>query len=290
MDAALREKRIRELCGCYVTVPTMFNDDEALSINHDAIGKHVDFLTSNGLVGDYGIILAGGAAGDFMTMGVDDRIRVTETVHAAAGGQVVVAMGVQSTSTQELVQLATAAERIGVDYMQVSPPFYFSATEDDFVEYVLAASAAAPHVGIILYNTIVQTGDKLINSGLVQRLLEHCPSFVGLKWASAELLQYERVIHAFHGRLSIIDNMLEFVKAKMLGATAFEVHICNHWPEWGVQLVDNLTAGKWEAAHRQYVEQVLPCALKLCSSENFLRADSKLLTAVCFSCLFAYNR
>ena len=41
MDAALREKRIRELCGCYVTVPTMFNDDEALSINHDAIGKHV---------------------------------------------------------------------------------------------------------------------------------------------------------------------------------------------------------------------------------------------------------
>ena len=198
-----------------------------------------------GIAGDHGIILAGGAAGDFMTMSVDERIQVAETVLAAAEGKVVVAMGVQTTSTAELIQLATAAEEMGVDYMQVSPPFYFDATEEDFYEYVLAAAEAAPHVGIILYNTIAQTGEKLINSGLVQRLLDAAPNFVGLKWASQGLLQYERVIDAFHDRLAIIDNMLEFVKAKMLGANAFEVHIANHWPEWGVELIDNLAAGRW---------------------------------------------
>eukprot|EP01050_Picozoa_sp_SAG11_P026026 SAG11_NODE_6085_length_1391_cov_1.339009_2_plen_85_part_00 len=59
-------------------------------------------------------------------------------------------MGVQTTATAELVVLAEAAEKLGVDYMQVSPPFYFASTEADFIEYVQAAAAVAPSVGIIL--------------------------------------------------------------------------------------------------------------------------------------------
>ena len=44
-------------------------------------------------------------------------------------------MGAQTTSTLELARLAKAAEQAGADLIQVSPPFYFAHTADDFYEY-----------------------------------------------------------------------------------------------------------------------------------------------------------
>ena len=58
MDRATRLKR---LCGCYVTVPTMFKDDD-LELDLPAMQKHVRFLIDGGLKTGNGVILAGGAA------------------------------------------------------------------------------------------------------------------------------------------------------------------------------------------------------------------------------------
>eukprot|EP01050_Picozoa_sp_SAG11_P026027 SAG11_NODE_6085_length_1391_cov_1.339009_3_plen_114_part_00 len=84
MDTALRVRRQRECCGCYTTIPTMFKDDDTLSVDHAAIARHVSFLIDNGIEGDYGILLAGGAAGDFMTMSIAERIAVAATVVKSA--------------------------------------------------------------------------------------------------------------------------------------------------------------------------------------------------------------
>ena len=35
----------KQLCGCYVTVPTLFKDTD-LSVNQKGIEKHVEFLIS----------------------------------------------------------------------------------------------------------------------------------------------------------------------------------------------------------------------------------------------------
>ena len=76
------------------------------------------------------------------TLTFDERVAVAETVVDAAGGRIPVAMGGQTTSTQELERLVKAAERIGCTFVQVSPPFYFGHTEGDFLEYVEAAAGA----------------------------------------------------------------------------------------------------------------------------------------------------
>jgi dihydrodipicolinate synthase/N-acetylneuraminate lyase len=93
-------------------------------------------------------------------------------------------MGAQTTSTLELWRLIDAAGRLGADYVQVSPPFYFAHTEDDFYEYVLAAAEAAEsRVGLIVYNTYwTSIGGT---SSLVERLVD-IPSVVGLKWSTPE--------------------------------------------------------------------------------------------------------
>jgi len=252
MDTKLARGR---LCGCYVTIPTMFRDDD-LAVDLPAIRRHVRFLIEGGITTGMGVLLAGGAAGDFSTMTHEERLQVAKAVVEEASGRVPVVMGAQTTSTLELVRLARAAERIGAEYIQVSPPFYFKHTEDDFYEYVVAA-AEATDVGIIIYNTFWTS--YRVSTTMVDQLAE-LPNVVGLKWAMPDegYMEFEQVISRFAGRFSIIDNQMRFVTSHMLGARGIEVHVCNYWPQWGVKLWGLLESQQYVEAQRELVNVAMP--------------------------------
>ena len=252
MDFA--EKRSR-LCGCYVTIPTMFRDGD-LQLNLPAMQRHIEFLFDGGIKNGTGVILAGGAAGDFSTMSFDERVQVAQAVIEAADGRIPVAMGAMTTNTRELVELAKAAERIGADYIQVSPPFYFNHSQDDFVDHFLAA-AEATNVGLILYNTYWSSMG--VSLRVMERLVE-VPNFVGLKWATPEdgRMAFEAAISQFSDRLSIIDNQNRFIISHILGARAIEFHIANHWPQYGVQIWQMLEEKRYAEVQQGLVRVMLP--------------------------------
>ena len=162
---------------------------------------------------------------------------VAQTVVEEAGGRVPVAMGAQTTSTRELRQLAKTAQRLGCDFIQVSCPFYFTHTEDDFYEYVAAAAEAAD-IGIIVYNTFWTSAG--ISFGMVERLCD-IPNVVGLKWATprTDAMEFEDVVSHFsrapddHRQPPAVHH-----EPHDRRAGAFEVHLCNYWPEWGIKLLD----------------------------------------------------
>ena len=245
----------RRLEGCYITVPTMFRDPE-LELDLAAIERHVGFLRARGIDGENAVLLAGGAAGDFSAMSFEERVTVARRVLAAAEGRVPVAMGAQTTNTRELVALARAAADLGCDFIQVSCPYYFQHTEDDFYEFVLAAAEAAP-IGIIVYNTFWTSAG--ISLAMAERLCA-IPSVVGLKWATprSDAMEFEDVVSHFAGRVTIIDNNLLFAMSHMLGARAFEVHLCNYWPEWGVKLLARLEAGDYAEVQRMMTAEAMP--------------------------------
>ena len=246
----------RRLKGCYVTVPTMFRDSD-LELNLPAMERHVLYLINGGIQEGNGVILAGGAAGDFSTMSISERLKVAETVISTANGRIPVAVGAQTPSTRDLVELARGAQNLGAAFIQVSPPFYFSHTEDDFFEYVSAAATAAPEVGIIVYNTYWTSSG--VSRNLVDRLLD-LPNVVGLKWSTPDKgnMEFESVVAQFSQRIAIIDNQNRFVSSHILGAHSIELHICNHWPAWGVNLWNLLQAHKYEEAQREMIRVVLP--------------------------------
>ena len=252
MDRDFLKKR---LTGCYITVPTMFSDLN-LELDCAAIERHVGFLLERGVKAGNGVLLAGGAAGDFSTMSFDERVRVAETVRAAADGRLPLAMGAQTTNTRELVALARAAERLNFDFIQVSCPFYFNHTEGDFLDYVRAAAEAAD-IGIIVYNTFWTSA--AVSFKTIERLVE-IPNVVGLKWATprTDAMEFEDVVSTFSSRLSIIDNHLMFPLSHALGARAFEVHLSNYWPEWGIRLVEDLDAGHYAEVQRSLVSDAMP--------------------------------
>jgi dihydrodipicolinate synthase/N-acetylneuraminate lyase len=243
------------LAGCYITVPTMFRDPD-LDLDLPATRRNVRFLLDRGINAKYGTLLAGGAAGDFSAMTFDERVKVAEAVVAEAGGRVPVAMGAQSTNTRELAALAKAASRLGAEFIQVSCPFYFTHTEEDFYEYVAAAADAAD-IGIIIYNTFWTSAN--VSFRLVERLCA-IPNVVGLKWATprTDAMEFEDVVSHFAGRLTVIDNNLLFAVSHMMGARAFEVHLANYWPEWGIRLIDNLEAGRYPEVQSALVKEAMP--------------------------------
>jgi 4-hydroxy-tetrahydrodipicolinate synthase len=228
-------------------------------VDEDAIRTYVRFLIDGGLRAESAVFLAGGAAGDFSTMTFAERVRVAQTVIAEVAGRVPVAMGAQSNSTLELIALAQAAQDIGADFIQVSRPNYFSHTEGDFEEYVRAAAAAAPEVGIIIYNTFWNSAN--LSFGMVERLAE-IPNVVGLKWATprTDAMEFESVVSTFSRRFTIIDNNLFFAFSPMpaLGAKAFEVHLCNFWPQWGLKLLQEIGQQNYPEVARMLVQEAMP--------------------------------
>jgi dihydrodipicolinate synthase/N-acetylneuraminate lyase len=242
--------------GCYVTVPTPFRDDQRLSIDFASLQRHANYLIEGGVVRGNGLLLAGGAAGDFSTMTFDERIQVATALVEAAAGRVGVAMGAQTTSTQELVRIARAAEAAGADMIQISPPFYFTHTNDDFYEYVLAAARAAD-IGIILYNTF------WTSQGISEELLDRFAAIdnvVSLKWSAPDTgaMEFEQVLSRFSERFLIIDNQMRFVVSHMLGAGSIELHMCNFMPDWGVHLWHLLEEHRYPEAQREMVRVAMP--------------------------------
>ncbi|MDH3659200.1 MAG: dihydrodipicolinate synthase family protein [Alphaproteobacteria bacterium] len=248
-----------KLEGCYVTVPTPFADQRGWPVDEQALRRYVRFLLDNGLTADYATLLAGGAAGDFSTMTFEERLEVAETVADEANGAVPLTMGAQTTSTLELERLVKAAQSMGIDFVQISCPYYFTHTEADFEEFVKVGAAAAPGVGVIVYNTFWTSTN--LSFAMIERLAE-IPNIVGLKWATprTDAMEFEDVTSRFSDRFTIIDNNLFFPMSAMpaLGARAFEVHLCNFWPAWGIKLIDEVRAGNYAEIARMMTEEAMP--------------------------------
>ncbi|HEY4163466.1 MAG TPA: dihydrodipicolinate synthase family protein [Dongiaceae bacterium] len=245
--------------GCYVTIPTPFKDEPGFAVDETALRRYARFLIEGGLTAETATFLAGGAAGDFSTMTFDERLRVAEVVLDEVNGRIPVAMGAQTTSTLELQRLAKAAQSMGVDFIQVSCPFYFTHVEADFEEFVRAAAEAAPNIGIIIYNTFWTA--TAVSFAMVERLSK-IPNVVGLKWATprTDAMEFEDVVSHFSDRFTVIDNNLFFAYSAMpaLGARAFEVHLCNFWPEWGIKLMREVKAGNYPEIARMLVKEAMP--------------------------------
>ena len=45
---------------------------------------------------------------------------------------------------------------------------------------------------------------------------------------------------------------------KSLGAQAFEVHLCNFWPEWGAKLINEVENKNYEEIGRMMIEEAMP--------------------------------
>lgn len=273
--------------GVFMAVPTPMKDDESLDLAR--LSELIRYYREAGLADGNCVCTILGAGGEAMHMDESERRQVAETAVEAAEGKIPIFVGVGHTRTRTAVDLARHADRIGVDGLQLELPYYFQNTADDAFAY-MAEVAEAVECGISVYPTPWASSLEF-DEPLIRRLCDSLPNVIGLKWWTANISEWFRVLETFSQRLSIIVNMPTTMSpsAFMLGARGYVSQPVSAAPRQSVQIVRWLQAGEYERAMRWIliVEGGYASVLREAASigysgeGNFIKAA---MDAVGFSC------
>ena len=112
-------KKYADMAGVYSAMVSPFTKDGKL--NEGAIEQLVEYGIESGLRGFY---LTGGT-GEFTLMSVEERKRLYARAVKAAKGRCKLIAHVGATRTDDAVELARSAEKVGCDWVSSVAPIYF---------------------------------------------------------------------------------------------------------------------------------------------------------------------
>lgn len=109
----------RGMRGAYSAMFTPYGADG--KVNEEMIERLVDHGLSNGLVGFY----LTGSTGEGLLLSLDERKQVMERAVKAAGGKAKLIAHVGCVATDDAVELARHAAKIGIDWVSSVAPVYY---------------------------------------------------------------------------------------------------------------------------------------------------------------------
>ena len=148
------------------------------SISTERVKALTRHLIAKGVKGVY----VGGSSGECIYQHPDERKAVLEAVMSEAKGKITVIAHVACNNTADSVELATHAEKCGVDAIASIPPIYFHLPNDSIAAYWNAMSAAAPNTEFVIYN-IPQLAGTALTMPLLQTMLKN-PNVIAVKNSS----------------------------------------------------------------------------------------------------------
>ncbi len=232
--------------GTYTALITPFIDN---LLDRDGLRRLIQFQIAGGVDG---LVILGTTA-ETPTLSVSEKHAIIAITLEEVNGRIPVIAGVGSYSTQETIDQALSAERMGVDGLLVVAPYYNRPTQEGLFRH-FEAVAEAVHTPIIVYNIQGRTGVN-IETDTLARIAE-LPNIVGVKEASGNIGQANDVIHTIamqrpefcvlsgddamalamiaqggHGVISVISNLVPretsvMIRAALSGdhGTAKELH------------------------------------------------------------------
>jgi dihydrodipicolinate synthase/N-acetylneuraminate lyase len=207
------------------------------------LGKGVDGLF---LTGSYG-------AGPLMSS--EERVAIYRLAKQAAGGfrGKILLPHVGCIDTEHAVELARAAETIGVDAVGAVPPFYYKHTDDAVVEYYRALIEAV-RIPVFAYNN-PETSRYTFNLKTVRRL--QALGLAGMKDSPLALGFISQVAYAAEEAKSgfqlIAGTSTGWLPLYYMGVRATIAGMNNWAPEIMTELVRATFAGEQDRARQAYL-------------------------------------
>jgi 4-hydroxy-tetrahydrodipicolinate synthase len=191
-----------KLKGVVPALPTPFDADG--EIDEAAYRGVVRFMLGKGVHG----VCVGGSTGEGHTLEKDELRRLTAIAVEEVQGRVPVVAGIIANSTREVIARARAVADLGVEAIQVTPPYYVFIPDEEglFAHFKTIWEAAG--IPIVLYNVIPW---DLLTSQFALRILDEIPGVVGIKQSQGDMHRVaELVLHAPPGKviLAAIDDLL----------------------------------------------------------------------------------
>jgi 4-hydroxy-tetrahydrodipicolinate synthase len=165
--------------GSIPALVTPFSDNG--SVDEASFAAHVEWQIKEGSTG----LVPVGTTGESPTVSHAEHKRIVELCIEAAAKRVPVIAGAGSNNTQEAIELAVHAEKVGADAILVVTPYYNKPTQKGlFAHY--AAIAQAVKLPIIIYNI---PGRSVIDMSVETMAALHkaYPNLMGVKDATGKI-------------------------------------------------------------------------------------------------------
>ncbi len=140
--------------------------------------------------GNEGVVLAG-TTGESPTLSHEEKMRLFSEVKAAVGSRGAVIAGTGTYNTAESVELSREAERLGVDAVLLTCPYYNRPTQEGLYRH-FETIARAVSLPCIVYNIPSRTGVNMTAETQVR--VSHIANMLGVKEASGDLGQIAQII------------------------------------------------------------------------------------------------
>lgn len=235
--------------GVFPAVTTKFKPD--MSIDYDAMDKHLDFQLAAGV---HGVIVLG-SLGENSTLDMDEKLQMTEFFVKRVNGRVPLLACIAESDTRQARHFAHQAEVIGVDGFMLLPPMRYPSDRRETLGY-LHEVADASDVPIMLYNNPVAYGTDLSPADFEQ--LAANPKFVAIKESSADTRRIPQIRRRTGDRYAIFCGVDDLAyESFTLGADGWVAGLVVAFPRETVRIYELMREGKWLEARRIY-EWFLP--------------------------------
>lgn len=171
--------------GLGVALVTPFTENGA--VDFAAVAKIVDNLVEGGV--DYILVL--GTTGETPTLTTDERKALIRFVRERVAGRVQLMVGVGGNCTRDVVATLRTWDLSGYDAILSVNPYYNKPNQEGLYQHFKAIAEASP-LPIMLYNIPGRTGVNMTPE-TIARLAKDFPNIIGVKEASGNLEQMERV-------------------------------------------------------------------------------------------------
>jgi 1-pyrroline-4-hydroxy-2-carboxylate deaminase len=229
-----------------VNVATTLPINPDFSINYEAYGEHIRFLTTNGVDG----IIPNGSLGEYQTLTDEERRQVVETAFAAADGAAVIP-GVGSYGALESVRHTEHAAQLGAPAVMLLPPNAYRASDDEIIDHYRRVAAVG--LPVLAYNNPIDTKVDL-RPQLLARLHQE-GLIVSVKEFSGDV-RNSYAIHELAPGLDVSIGSDDVVlELGINGARGWVAGYPNAIPQSTVELYRLATSGdpeQWRRAHEIY--------------------------------------
>jgi 4-hydroxy-tetrahydrodipicolinate synthase len=221
--------------------------DGGKRINEEALAAHLQWLSARGVFG----VMPCGTTGEGPLLKLAERKYLLEQVMNVVSGQIVVMPHIGGIITSETIELASHAQRLGVDAISVVTPYFYRLSDFALVQYYQTVANSVAEMPVFLYNIPQNTGNSLTQS-VIAEILEQSPNVVGIKDSSGDLANLAGYIGLRDGGFQVIcgsDGLL--LNALGKGVVASVSGNANIFPEIIVKLVAAFRTGDLGLAEKQ---------------------------------------
>ncbi len=208
--------KIKHLEGLIAAPFTPFHLDG--SLNLELIPAYYEFLKSNGVKGAF----ICGSTGEGVSLSIQEKKSVAEAWSECTkrDSDFTLMMFLGGTCIADCQELAIHANKIGVDAISFTAPFYFKpANAEMLAKACHQVASVVPDMPFYYYHIPVLTGVNVAMYDLLQVVDSTIPNFAGIKYTHEDFMDYQSCLTYQNGKYDMLwgrdENMLS---ALVLGA------------------------------------------------------------------------